>query len=234
MDTLKREARVAGLFYLAIVITGPFILLFVPGKLFVAGDATATATNILAHQTLYRAWIGVSVVSQLAFVGTALALYRLLKRVNATYAAIMVLLVLLTAPAGFIDVANDVATLSLLRGGAFLSAFSDAQRNALATLAIIFQQKGVILWEVFWGLWLLPLAALVYRSGFIPRFIGVWLFVNGLTYVALSATGIWAPTYWRQASSYATPLLLGEVALMLWLVVVGARPGGASIVKRAA
>lgn len=227
MDTLKKDARIAGLLYLSIVLTGPFILIYVPGKLFVSEDAAATATNILAHQSLYRAWITVSVFSELAFVATALALYRLLARVNATRAAIMVLLVLLSAPPAFLGVANDLAALSILRGSDVLSAFSLAQRNALATLLLVFENRGVVIWEAFWGLWLLPLAVLVYRSGFIPRFIGVWLYVNGLAYVAISAVGVWAPEYWRSVSAYATPLLLGEVALTLWLVVVGAKPRAA-------
>lgn len=234
MDPLKRDARIAGLLYLSLVLTGPFILLYVPAKLFVAGDAGATAANILAHQSLFRAWIAVSVVSELAFVATVLALYRLLARAGTTLAAIMVILVVLSAPAAFLGIANDVATLSILRGGEFLSAFSAAQRSALATLLITFEQRGMIISEVFWGLWLLPLGVLVIRSGFIPRFIGAWLLVNGVTYVAISATGLWAPDYWRPVSSYATPLLLGEVALMVWLVAVGARPARLSIAHASA
>ncbi len=82
MDPTKKTARIAGLLYLSVVLTGPFVLLYVPGKLFVPGDATATASNILAHESLFRAYIVVGLVSELLFVSVVLALYRLLKGVN--------------------------------------------------------------------------------------------------------------------------------------------------------
>ena len=83
--------------------------------------------------------------------------------------------------------------------------------------------------EMFWGLWLLPLGSLVYRSGFLPRFLGVWLFINGLAYVALSLTGILLPQQSKVLFTMATPVLFGEAALMLWLLIVGARVQPAAV-----
>jgi hypothetical protein len=79
MHPLKKTARVAGLLYLLVVLAGPFILIYLPNKLFVPGDATATASNILAHQSLFRAHIMIGIVAELLFIGVVLALYRLLR-----------------------------------------------------------------------------------------------------------------------------------------------------------
>ena len=223
MPPTKRAARVAGLLYLLVVLTGPFVLMYVPGKLFVSGNAAATAGNIVAHQTLSRAHIVVGLASELLFIAVVLALYRLLAGVGRELAAVMVILVLVDAPLAFAGIANEVATLALLRGGETLAAFDAPQRAALATLLVTAGQHGQIVSEVFWGLWLLPLGILVWRSGFLPRFIGAWLLVNGLAYVALSAIELYLPQRIDAAFTAATPLLLGEVALTFWLLIAGVR-----------
>ena len=223
MHPIKKAARIAGLLYLFVVLAGPFVLLYVPGKLFVRGDATATASNILAHETLFRAHIVVSLVVELFFIATVLALYRLLRDVNVEVAALMVILILIDAPLAFLGVANEVATLALLRGPDFLAAFDPAQRDALALLLIQFDRLGVYVSEIFWGLWLLPLGWLVHRSGFLPRFLGGWLFVNGLAYLVIGSTGMLWPRHVERVFELSTPVLFAEVALMLWLLIVGAR-----------
>ena len=76
---------------------------------------------------------------------------------------------------------------------------------------------------MFWGLWLLPLGVLVFRSGFLPRFLGVWLFINGLAYIVISSTSLFSPHHLDLVSTATTPMLAGEVALVLWLLIVGAR-----------
>lgn len=219
----KRAARLAGLFYLVVVLAGPFVLLYVPGKLFVHGDPTATARNILAHESLFEANIVIGMVSELFFVATVLSLYRLLRGVHAELAALMVILILLSVPLALLATANEVAALTLLRGGDYLAAFDGPQRDALALLLLEFDRLGVLVSEVFWGLWLLPLGVLVYRSRFLPRFLGVWLVANGFAYLAMSATGFLLPDYLKILSTAVTPVLFGEVALMLWLLIVGVR-----------
>jgi Domain of unknown function (DUF4386) len=223
MRSLKKTARIAGFLYLLVVLTGPFVLMYVPRRLFVTSDASAAVANILAHESLLRAHIVVGIVSELLFIAVVLMLYRLLRDVNLPLAAAMVILILIDAPVAFLGIANEAATLTFVRNPAFLSVFDKPQRDAIAMLLIDFDQEGVIVSEVFWGLWLFPLAVLVYRSGFLPRFLGVWLFINGLAYIALSATGLLMPERYEYALSMATPVLLGEVAFMLWLLVVGAR-----------
>jgi hypothetical protein len=223
MTQLQKNARIAGFFYLLMAITGPFVLIYVPGKLFVTGNAAATAANILAHQSLFRAYIMVGLLSELFFIATVLALYQLFKEVDRRLAILMVITVLLSAPLAFLGVANQMATLSFVQGSDLLAVFDKPQRDALATLLINIDKQGVPVSEFFWGLWLLPLALLVYRSGFLPRFLGVWLFLNGLAYVTVSFTGILLPEHVPIVNTVAFPLLLGEIAFLLWLLIMGAK-----------
>jgi len=223
MHPLDKTARVAGLLYLLVVITGLFTIMYVPGKLFVSGDATVVASNILAHQSLFRADIAISMLSELFFVATVLVLYRLLRGAGPQLAALMVLLVLLGAPLALAGIANELATLTFLRGADFLAALEQPQRDALAIMFIHLNQQADTVSEIFWGLWLLPLGVLVHRSGFLPRFLGIWLIINGLAYVVLSGTEVFLPEVLKTVSTIATPILLGEVAFTLWLLIIGAR-----------
>ena len=197
--------------------------MYVPGKLFVPTDAAATASNILAHQSLFRAYIVVELLSTLFFIATVLALYQLFKGIGSQLALLMVLLVLLGAPLTFAGIANEIATLTFLRGADFLAVFDPAQRIALAILLLKLNASAGLISQVFWGLWLFPLGALTYRSGFMPRLLGIWLIVNGLAYVTLSAIGLLWPDYPKMILTVAMPILLGEVAFTLWLLIVGVR-----------
>jgi hypothetical protein len=231
MPATKKEARLAGLLYLPVVLLGPIVLLYVPGKIFVPGDASATVANILAHESLFRANIVIGMVSQLFFVAAVLALYQLLRDVGRRLAGVMVILILLVAPLAIAGAATQVATLKLLHDPQFLAGFTGAQRDSLVLLLLEFDRTGTLAAELYWGLWLLPLGALVHRSRFLPRFLGIWLVANGVAYVVLSLVGIlWEPGH-GLLFKIATPLLFGEAVLMLWLLVVGARPaaGKASI-----
>jgi hypothetical protein len=223
MTQLQKKARIAGFLYLLVALTGPFVLIYVPGKLFVPGNATATAGNILTHESLFRAYIVVGLFSELFFILTVLALYRLLREVGRQLATLMVLLVLIEAPLAFLGIANQIATLSFVRGADFLAVFDQPQRDALATLLINVEHQGVFVSELFWGLWLLPLALLVYRSAFLPRFLGWWLFLNGVAYVTISLTGMLFPEFLEIVKTVSLPLLLGEIAFLLWLLIIGAR-----------
>ena len=223
MHPLKRTGRRAGVLYLLVVLLGPFVLIYVPNKLFVPGDASATISNILAHETLFRIHITAGLVVESLFIATVLVLFQLLKDVNRTLATIMVITILIDAPLAFLSVANQVATLAMAKGAGFLSAIEPPQRDAIASLLLNVDRESIYISELFWGLWLLPLAALIHRSGFVPRWLGVWIGVNGLAYVLLSFTGILAPASYDTAFRLATPFIFGEVALMLWLLIVGAR-----------
>jgi hypothetical protein len=111
-----------------------------------------------------------------------------------------------------------------VRGADFLSVFDKPQRDALAMLFLRLHHQEIVGAEILWGLWLLPLGMLVYKSRFLPRFLGVWLIINGFAYVIISLTGLLLPQYYSTVFNRAGPALLGEMALMLWLVIKGAKP----------
>ena len=121
---------------------------------------------------------------------------------------------------------NDAAALMLAGGTDFLSAFEKPQRDALAMLFLRLHHEEIVAAEILWGLWLFPLGLLSYRSGFLPRFLGIWLILNGVAYVVESVTGELLPLYESTVSTFALPIQLGEVAFMLWLVIKGAKPVG--------
>ena len=151
MHPLKKTARIAGAIYLSMVFTAPFTLLYVPGKLIVRGDATATANNILAHETMFRFAIIGDLFTHVIFICLGIALYRLLSSVSKTWALLMVVLVLVSAAVGFLDTLNNVAALILFRGADFLSVFDKPQLNALGYLFIRLHGQGIFMNEIFWG-----------------------------------------------------------------------------------
>ena len=222
MHPTDKAARIAGAVYLSLVVTGPFTLIYVPNKLIVPGNATATASNILAHQTLFRVSIVADLIGAVIFICLAVALYRLLAGVNKTQASLMVAFVLVSSAVAFVNVLNNIAALILVRGGDFLEIFDKPHREALAMLFVRLHGQGNVINEMFWGLWLLPLAWLVYKSRFLPRFLGVWLALGGFAYVILCVTSILAPQYQGRLFSLFQPAFFGELAFMLWLLVKGA------------
>ena len=222
MHPTKKAARIAGAIYLTMVFTAPFSLIYVPSKLIVRGDASATADNILAHETMFRLSIFGDLIGQVVFICLGIALYRLLSKVNKTWAALMVAFVLVSAAVGFLDTLNNIAALILFRGGEFLTIFDKPQRDALAMFFLRLHSQGISIDEIFWGLWLFPFGLLVFRSGFLPRWLGVWLMINCFGYVVLSVIGFFFPTYNDKAFLYLQPVLFGELAAMLYLLIRGA------------
>jgi len=225
MSSTRNPGGVAGVLYLLLVPIAPFRLMYIPSALFVSGNATATANNIAAHQLLFRLGIVSDLLAGTVTLAVVLALYRLLKGVDQNLAALMVILGgLMVTPIYFLNTLNDAAALLLVRGADFLSVFDKPQRDALAMLFLRLHHGGVVANEIFWGLWLLPFGILVYRSRFLPRFLGVWLIINGFAYLPISLTGLLLPQYENRVFNIAFPAVLGEMAIMLWLLIKGAKP----------
>lgn len=224
MTARSRQARVAGALYLVASLVGVVRLLYIPSRLIVAGDAAATAANLRAHEMLFR-W---GLVSQLAaavlWLFVVLALYELLKGVGQGLAELMVLLgALMVVPISFANVANDAAAMLLVHGASFLNVFEPAQRDAMAMFFLRLHHYGDLANEVFWGLWLLPFGLLVYRSRFLPWLLGVWLMAGCFGYLAVSFAGFVHPEQEGTVAIWAQALMIGELAMMLWLLVMGAR-----------
>ncbi len=216
---VKKTARVAGVLYLLLVLFGLFNLIYVPGKLIVRGKAAETAQNLLAHQTLFRIDLVIGLLSTIVFIFLVLALYRLFKDVNRPHATLMVILVLVQIPQSYVSQLLQIGAFELVRGADYLSVIDKSQGDVLALLCFRLNDLGTYFSEAFWGLWLFPLGMLVYRSGFLPRFLGIWLILNGFAYVGMSLTGLLLPEHAGTVYKIAFPALLGEAAFMLWLLI---------------
>jgi hypothetical protein len=221
---MNNPGRFAGLLYIIASIPGFFALMYVPGKLIVQGNATATANNIAAHETLFRLGTAADLMGQAIFVFVVLALYWLLKDVSPRHALAMLTLALVAIPIAFLNEVNSLAALAVVRGADFVGVFDTVQRDLLANLFLNLRGGGFDIAGIFWGLWLFPLGILVYRSGFLPRFLGVLLMLGTFAYLANSLTSLVLPQYEAAVSRWMNPLQAVEIVFMLWLVVFGARP----------
>lgn len=229
MTSRKKQARIAGLLYLMLVPTGIFSLIYVPTTLVVFGDAAATIQNIEASELLYRSGIYVGLLSNLIFLFVALALHRLLKDVSEKQAALMVAFVVIAVAVSIANSFNKLAVLIILSKPDFLSAFGPAQLEGAAYLFLRLESHGTQIIQVFWGLWLIPLGILVYRSGFIPKIIGIALWLAASAYLVSNFTFVLLPQYKAALSPIITGLEMLELPIILWLVIVGVRtPPGES------
>jgi len=205
--------RVAGFFYLVLVIVGVFGLLYVPSQIIVQDDATATVNNILANETLFRMGIVSALLTQVIFIFLALSLYKVLSIIDRTQAVLMVVLALIGVPIAMLNELNPIAALMVLK---------NPELSALApeTAAMFFldlQQNGIQIASIFWGLWLLPFGYLIFRSDFLPKILGILLLLDGTAYVLDFFTSFLAPEFGIVFTEY----IFGELLIMLWLVIRG-------------
>jgi hypothetical protein len=223
MHPTDKAARIAGAIYLSMVLTGPLTLIYLPDKLIVSGNAVATAENMLAHENLYRLWIIGDMWTHVIFICLGVSLYCLLRCVSKPWAVAMLGFVLVSAAVGFANILNSIAAFILFRGAEFLNVIEQAQRDALGMLFVRLHSQGNFINEAFWGLWLFPFGLLVFRSGFLPRWIGIWLMVNCVAWLVLMPIALFALSYYDAAFRFAQPMLFGELAIMLWLLIKGAK-----------
>lgn len=224
MSELSKNARMAGFMYLLVIVIAPLRLVYIPSKLFVTGNFTATIQNIATHESLYRFSIVADLLTGAVSLVLTFTLYQLFKHVDRKCALLMLMLGFMDTPLYFFNTLNDMATLVLVHGADFLVGFDKAQRDGLAMLFLQLHSMMTYASGIFWGLWLFPLAALVYRSGFLPRFLAVWLVINGFAYLALSYAGLLSPEHNDLIASIAFPCQLAEVAFALWLFILGTKP----------
>jgi hypothetical protein len=195
---------------------GFFSFVYVPSALVVRGDAAATSRNIVTSEWLFRAGTVSHLISQIIVVFLVLALYRLLKPVNRDRAVVMIVLALLCVPISFLTEVNNLAALRLL-SGAEDGAFTSIQLHAQAMLFLDMHRTGVLVAQVFWGLWMLPLSSLVFRSGFLPSWLGIPVLIAAAGYLVDSGTQLLFPG--RATISQFTAF--GELLLPLWLLIKG-------------
>lgn len=221
MNSRKHQARIAGILYLLLGVTS-VLEMSIPSVFIVHGDAAATVGKIASSELLYRLYVVSGLASQILFVFLVLALHQLLKGVNRRQASLMVALVLVQVPMAFANTLCGLAPLVLSNGADYWSAFDKQQLDAMTMGFLSLQSYGTKAVMALWGLWLLPFGILVFRSGFIPRILGVLLIIGCFGWLGISVTSLLFPAYARIANQF-TVLAIGEIFIILWLVIMGAR-----------
>lgn len=222
--SIKRLARIAGVFYLVVGITGGFAEGFVDPALYVADDATATAGNLVANSGLVRLAVVAHLTDAVFFVLTAITLYLLLKHIGKHAARLMVLPVILAA--GIISVGSifTFAAMQVATSGSYAAALGETEANALALLLLEIQHYGTFAAQVFFGLWLAPLGYLAYKSGLFPKVLGVTLIVATVCYLMQVVVAFLFPELAEQIHVFLGIVpAIAEIWMVFYLLIVGVR-----------
>ncbi|WP_153398985.1 DUF4386 domain-containing protein [Chryseobacterium vaccae] len=225
MNTPNKTARLAGFIYLIVMAAGFFSLMYVPSQLINWEDSRITFQNISSSPQLFRLGIAGSMICYIAFMLLPLVLYRLLKNVNETHARLMVIFALMSVPISFLNLQSRFSVLTIIEGADYLKGVNAEQLQSQVMLLLNSYNKGILIVQMFWGLWLLPFGYLVYKSGFLPKFLGVFLILGCVGYVANVFARTLIPDFSAYpVSSYITlPASIGEIGTGLWLLILGVR-----------
>ncbi|MBI9097214.1 MAG: DUF4386 domain-containing protein [Spirochaetaceae bacterium] len=222
--TPDRIARTAGLLYTLMIPLGIFGIMYVPATLVVAGDAAATAVNIVLNTGLFRLSIVAALLVQISHIFIVLLLYKLLISVNRNHAVLMVIFLLISVPLTMINELNNFAVLLLAGGADSLNAFTSGQVQALTSILLDLHEFGILIAGIFWGLWLLPMGYLVYKSDFLPKFLGVLLIIACSGYVIDSFSRMIFPGYGTTImANIIVFTMFGEIVFPLWLLIKGVK-----------
>jgi len=217
----KRIARIAGLWYLLLAIGSGYSWMYI-SKTFIIDSSTLTVENILNTQNQYITSIIFSIVGQIAFTFLALTLYRLFKTVNLIQARLMLTLVIISVSIMFVNIIFHTLPIVLLNNPGYLKGFSGTQISDLATMFLHLNIVGVYIVDIFWGLWLFPLAVLTYQSNLFPKIIAIVLVISGIGYLVDSLSFIIDQNIHNMLRNYLSlPEALGEVVMLLWLLIIG-------------
>jgi Domain of unknown function (DUF4386) len=223
MTSPERLARIAGVLYLLVGIFGGFAEGFVYPKMYVAGDAAATAGNVVANPELVRLGVVADLVDQTLFVFLALTLYILLRHVNKGVARAMVVLVALAAGIECLNAVFEFEGLRVAADGSYVAAFGAAGSNALALLLLDTQHYGLLIAQIFFGLWLIPLGYLAFKSsGMFPKWLGVLLIAGGVCYLVDVLAAFLVPDVSQNIHTFVViPSAIAEIAMVVYLLVIG-------------
>ena len=221
--TNKNTARLAGLLYLIVVVTGVFSLAYVPSKLIVWNDAAKTFQQIAASESLFRLSLVSSAICYVAFLLLPFVLYKLLNSVSEIAAKLMMILASVSVPISILNLQNKYAVLTFLSGENYLNIFTEQQLHAQIMLLLEKYDSGILIVSVFWGLWLFPFGYLVYKSGFLPRILGALLMLGCCGYLISFVGNTMMQNYGDTfISDYARiPASLGEIGSCFWLLLRG-------------
>jgi len=220
----KRIARIAGLLYLIVGVFGGFAVGYVSPLLYVPGDAAATAGRVVANADLARIGVLADLLQATVFVFLALTLYLLLSRVHRNAATAMVVLVAIAATIMCLDKVFQFAALRVATDPSYAATFGVAGSNALVLLLLDIHNYGFLIAQIFFGLWLVPLGYLVYKSGMFPRALAAVLIVAGASYVVDMLVAFVSPELSRSIHMFfAIPPAVAEIWMLGYLLVFGVR-----------
>ena len=229
MNSTKRLARIAGVLYLLVGISGGFAEGYVEPKMYVAGNAVATAGNVIANPGLVRLGVVADLFDATVFVFLALTLYVLLKHVHKSAARAMLVLVALAAGLTCVAALFEFEGLRVATGAVNFAAFGTAGSNAQVLLLLDAQHYGLLTAQIFFGLWLAPLGYLAYKSGMFFRPLAVLLVVGAACYLVDMLTAFLLPDVATVVHSYITiPSAIAEISMVGYLLVIGiktSKPG---------
>ncbi len=218
--TKNSTARLAGFMYLLLVLSGIFYLLYVPSQYIVSGDAASTVNNIIESKFLFRLGIAVGVFSNIFFLILPFVLFDLFKDVNRNIAVLMVVFSVVSIPFSLFNLVDKINVLTLLSGAQFLDALSLEQIQTQVMLLLKSYSNGLKLIQIFWGLWLFPFGFLAFKSGYIPKVLGISLMLGCLGYMVKFFGLILYPSI-DIPSFIGWPASFGEIGTCLWLLIMG-------------
>jgi hypothetical protein len=224
MDGRDKQARVAGGLYVAASIPGFFSLIYVPNAIIVTGDPAATMANVVAHETLFRIGIAAELIGAVMWMLVVRALWRLFADVDRGAAWWMAVLGVMATPIMILNTLSEFTVLAMLDDPRFVGAFAPTALQELVRAAMRTHGAGFTIAGVFWGLWLFPFALLVWRSRFLPRALAVILAAAGCGYLVRTFVATLAPHWSDAVEPFAGVTTAGELPVMFWLLLVGARP----------
>ena len=222
MSPTKRLARIAGLLYLINGIVAGFAYGFVVTRMYVPGNASATAGNVLANQGLVRLGVVADLFQATEWIFLAMALYLLLQHVHQNAGRAMVVLVAIGAAITCLNDVFEFVAVRVATDGSYAAAFGATGSNALVLLLFDIQHYGFLIAQIFFGLWLMPLGFLAYRSGMFPKALGVLLNVAGICYLVDMLVLFLVPDLGKQVNPFLViPPTIAEMWMALYLLVKG-------------
>ncbi len=225
MNELKKWTLLAGICYLVIVLTGILSLMYIPNQLIEWKDPEATFSNISTHLGLFRWGIVASIICYLAYLILPLLLYKILSPVNKKVALIMVILVGVSIPITMINLSNKLDIVDLLTNPVLGSLYSKEEMIKEVFFLLNKYESGITMASLFWGLWLMPFGYLVFKSGFLPKLLGILLMLGCLGYCINIFGSILIQDYGKLGISkwVSLPASLGEIGICLGMLIFGSR-----------
>ena len=221
MNSIQKNAKIAGVLYLVIAVLAGFVHFYVPGKLIVSGDAGTTASNIMASQGLFRMSIGVELVILLSEIVLSILLYVLLKPVNKTLSMVAAVSRLTMTAIHGVNLLNHFIVLLLLGGAGYLTVFQPNQLHALVTLFLDSYSYGFTIGIIFFVLHTFAVAYLIFKSGYFPKILGVLFMIAAVGYLIDGFSHVLIPNYVKGPAYFALPIAIAEIAFPLWLLIKG-------------